>query len=90
MLSYVDKECTANDRSAHIVIAGDSPQELQGTDVSRMALEKAGQLGLSRPGVSNSTGAYPVDENGQTSDALCMGQGQVVGYRRDFDVRGGI
>jgi hypothetical protein len=90
MLEFVEQECQADDRQAKIVIAG-SLEELNSAAVTKLALQKAGSMGLTRPGISSQVGPYPVDAAGKTSDALCLGQGgPVAGYRKDFDVRGGI
>ncbi len=52
---------------------------------SNMVLQKAAELGLNRPGVSNASGPYPVDADGKTDDDLLLGKrGPVMGYRRDF------
>ena len=56
-------------------------------ETTTLILKKAAELGLNRPGVSNSGGPYPVDDAGKTDDELLLGQrGPVAGYRREFVV----
>lgn len=75
---------------AEIVVEGDSIEELMRSSTSNAAIEKAASLGLHRPGISNSTGVYPVDAAGEASDAVLSGKSPVAGYRRDYVILGSI
>ena len=66
-------------------MSGNGIEELMAAATSNMVLQKAAEVGLNRPGVSNASGPYPVDDQGKTDDDLLLGRrGPVVGYRRDF------
>lgn len=74
---------------AEVVVRGTNIQELMNSATAEMVLQKAASLGLSRPGVSNAGGPYPVDADGKTDDELLLGKrGPIIGYQRDFVVLG--
>lgn len=76
---------------AEFVVSGTGIEELMAAATSNMVLQKAAELGLNRPGVSNASGPYPVDADGKTDDDLLLGKrGPVMGYRRDFVVLASI
>lgn len=45
---------------------------------------------LSRPGFSNQSGPYPVDADGNSSDAVNAGTVPVAAFRQDFTFQGGL
>ncbi len=70
---------------AEIVVSSSNIEDLMGAATANMVLQKAAELGLHRPGVSNAGGPYPVDADGKCDDELLLGKrGPVAGYRRDF------
>jgi hypothetical protein len=72
---------------AELVVSSEGIEELLSAATAHMVLQKAAEAGLHRPGVSSSSGPYPVDSEGKTDDDLLMGKrGPVAGYRRDFVV----
>lgn len=75
---------------AEITVEGDSIEELMRAEATNIALAKAAEFGLHRPGVSNSTGVYPVDSNGNSGDDVMSGQTKVAAYRRDYVLLGSI
>lgn len=79
-----------NDRQGTVTVQGDTQEEVLSSGAKTMALQSAAQNGLSRPGLSGGESAYPVDAEGNTSDELILGQGQVAGYRCDYKVTGGL
>lgn len=87
MISILDELTSHTQGRAEFVVEGNNIEELLSAQTSNVVLQKAGELGLNRPGVSSSTGAYPVDADGKTDDDLLLGKrGPVSGYRRDFIV----
>jgi len=78
------------DRSGIVTVQADTQDEALGTPARELVLKEAAKQGLSRPGLSGSGGAYPVDVAGETSDDLMMGKGQVAGYRCDYRVTGAL
>jgi hypothetical protein len=79
-----------NDRQGTVTVQGDTQEEVLSSGAKNAALQAAARQGLSRPGLSGGEAAYPVDANGETSDELILGQGQVAGYRCDYKVTGGL
>lgn len=73
-----------------IVLEGQSIEELMSSETAHTAIKKASEMGLHRPGVSNSTGVYPVDAAGNTGDDVLAGKVPVAGYRRDYTILGSI
>lgn len=70
---------------------GNDIEELMSAATSNAVLQKAAEIGLHRPGVSNAGGPYPVDADGKTDDELLLGKrGPVASYRRDFVVLASI
>lgn len=91
MVSILEDASVVTNGRAEFVVAGKKIEELLAASTSNMVLQKAAELGLHRPGVSNASGPYPVDENGKTDDDLLAGKrGPVAGYRRDFVVLASI
>lgn len=91
MVSILDDASVITTGRAELVLAGKSVAELMDASTANLALQKAAELGLHRPGVSNASGPYPVDENGKTDDDLLLGRrGPITGYRRDFVILASI
>lgn len=91
MVSLIDSLSRVTAGRAEFVVSGDGIEELMNATTSNMVLQKAAEAGLNRPGVSNASGPYPVDEDGKTDDDLLLGRrGPVAGYRRDFVILASI
>lgn len=91
MVSILDDQTRVANGRAEFVAASSSIEELMAASTSNAVLQKAAEVGLHRPGVSNASGPYPVDADGKTDDDLLMGKrGPVAGYRRDFVVLASI
>lgn len=91
MLSIVDDLSVVTNTRGEFVVAGDNVEELLSPTAANLVLKEAAAKGLSRPGVSNAGGPYPVDADGKTDDDLLLSKrGPVAGYRRDFVVLGSI
>jgi len=91
MVSILDDVSVITNGRAELVFSGDSVSELMDAKTASLALQKAAELGLHRPGVSSASGPYPVDENGKTDDELLLGKrGPIKGYRRDFVILASI
>lgn len=87
MISILDDATKVTNGRAELVVAGNNIEELMSAATASTVLQKAAELGLNRPGVSNAGGPYPVDADGKCDDDLLLGKrGPVVGYRRDFVV----
>lgn len=85
MVSIIDNLSNVSSGRAEFVVSGSGIEELMAASTANVVLQKAAELGLHRPGVSNSSGPYPVDSDGKTDDDLLLGKrGPVSGYRRDF------
>ncbi len=90
-VSILDDLSRVTNGRAEFVVTSPSIEELLAASTSNMVLQKAAETGLNRPGVSNASGPYPVDDQGKTDDELLLGKrGPVVGYRRDFVVLASI
>lgn len=90
-MSIIDDLSNVSSGRAEFVVSGAGIEELMAASTANTVLQKAAELGLHRPGVSNSSGPYPVDANGKTDDDLLLGKrGPVAGYRRDFVVLASI
>lgn len=87
MISILDDATKVTNGRAELVVAGNNIEELMSAATANTVLQKAAELGLNRPGVSNAGGPYPVDADGKCDDDLLLGKrGPVAGYRRDFVV----
>lgn len=87
MISILDDATKVTNGRAELVVAGNNIEELMSAATASTVLQKAAELGLNRPGVSNAGGPYPVDADGKCDDDLLLGKrGPVAGYRRDFVV----
>lgn len=91
MVSILEDASVITNGRAELVFSGDSVSELMDAKTANLAIQKAAELGLHRPGVSSASGPYPVDENGKTDDELLLGKrGPIAGYRRDFVILASI
>lgn len=90
MVSVLDELTRVANGRADFIVSGNDIEELLAASTSNLVLQKAAEVGLHRPGVSNASGAYPVDADGKTDDELLMGKRPVAGYRRDFVVLASI
>ena len=91
MVSILDDLTRIATGRAEFVVASKSIEELLSASTSNSVIQKAAEHGLHRPGVSNASGPYPVDAEGNTDDELMLGKrGPVAGYRRDFVVLASI
>lgn len=85
MLQVLPELCKVQGNEATVVLQGDNPTEVNSPEATRLAIKQAGVLGLPLAGLSNQSGPYPVDANGNSDEALCSGQsGTVTGYRQDY------
>jgi hypothetical protein len=90
-VSIVEGMSKVSAQRADYVIKGDSINELMDAAATNLVIQKAGEAGLNRPGVSNVSGPYPVDAEGKTDDDLLLGKrGPIAGYQRDFVVLAGL
>jgi len=91
MVSILDGASVITNGRAELVLSGQSVAELMDASTANLALQKAAELGLHRPGVSSASGPYPVDADGKTDDELLLGKrGPITGYRRDFVILASI
>lgn len=91
MLQVLEALCVRNDQTAQVVVESNTLTEAGSTQARQMALEKAGQMGLSRPGIDDASSApYPVDAEGKSGDDVIFGRTPVAAYRADFKIRGGL
>jgi len=91
MISILEDLANVTNSRAEFVVAGDNVEELMHASTSNLVIKKAGEAGLHRPGISSSSGPYPVDAAGKTDDELLLGRrGPVAAYRRDFVVLASI
>lgn len=91
MVKVLDELSRVTNGRAEFTVTSASIEELLAASTANMVLQKAAEAGLNRPGVSNVSGPYPVDDAGKTDDDLLMGKrGPVAGYRRDFVVLASI
>ena len=87
-LKIVDDACVFAGQESTIIISGDSIDDVASTEAKNMALQKAAALGMSKPGISDQSGYYPVDIEGNTLDSI---EGtDVTGWRNDFRIVSGI
>lgn len=90
-VSIVDSMSKVAATRGDFVVRGNNIEELMESAATHVVLQKAAASGLNRPGVSNSSGPYPVDDEGNTDDDLLLGRrGPIAGYQRDFVVLAGL
>lgn len=78
------------DRQGTVIIAADKQEEVMSAAAKQMAIAE-GSKQLGRCGVSGNEVAYPVDENGQSSEDLVLGRaGQVAEYHCEYKLTAGL
>lgn len=88
MITVVKSEC--GDRQGVITIQADKQEEVMSPTARQEAIKAAAAAGLSRPGLSGSDTAYPVDADGNSSDDVTMGRVPLAAYRCDYRVTAGL
>jgi hypothetical protein len=91
-LKVVDAACGIQEGKLVIVVEGASPEEVMSQDARTLALDHAQSLGHARIGINGTSGSYPVDADGNTSEdwnALARNNG-IAAYRMDFKLMGGL
>lgn len=74
-----------------VVLESEDRQELMAPAARSLAVRTAEQAGISRAGIAEpASNAYPVDEEGRSSEQVIMGQVPVHRYRRDLTCRRGL
>ncbi len=90
MLSVVTDPSRIDQHSTTVTLSG-TIEELISPEATRLAIQTAAQAGMTRPGISNLGGTYPVDEEGKSDEKLILGQRPgIVGYRRDFELKSAL
>lgn len=90
MLNVVESKM--HDRGGVVTVQGDGQEEVMSAGAKQLAITTAASNGIARPGVSGNEVAYPVDEDGQTSEDLVLGRNgkRVAAYRCDYTITGGL
>lgn len=86
--TIIDDACVFGGREGTIVVGGDSVTTVGSTEAKHAALKKAAELGIPNPGISDQSGAYPVDSEGNTIKEITSED--VAAYRNDFRVVSGM
>ena len=78
------------DRQGKVTVEGDTQEEGMSSAAKQLAINTAARS-IARAGVSGNETAYPVDEQGNTSEELVLGRGgSVAAYRCDYNITGGL
>lgn len=89
-LSVVGEERGRNNTGS-VTVQGDSPAEVLNRESRELALARAAQMGVSRPGISGNSGSYPVDESGEAGDPVALANSPTgCKYRVDWKIQGGL
>lgn len=85
-LHVVNDKCCMQHGKILIVVEGDNVEEVTSVMSKKLAMEKAAELGFYRAGISNTSGAYPVDEEGKTYEDQNEQSllGKIAAYRNDL------
>lgn len=86
----LDDLCSTNGREAVIVVEAETIEGVQSTESRTLALQKAGALGLTRPGLDRPSGPYPVDAEGKSDEEVVMGRRPLAAYRQDYKILAGL
>lgn len=77
-------------RSGVVVVQADTQEEATSAAARDLALNTAAANGISRPGLSQTPSAYPIDAEGKSEGDVLLGRVPVAGYRCDFSIAGMI
>ena len=86
--TIIDDACVFGGREGTIVVGGNSITNVGSTEAKHAALKKAAELGIPNPGISDQSGAYPVDSEGNLVEELVSEA--VAAYRNDFRIVSGM
>jgi hypothetical protein len=91
-LRVINDDCCLVNGKLVVVVEGDNVEQVNGSTANMLAIEKAATLGYQHVGINGSSGAYPVDSEGNTyeDENEQARQGLINAYRRDIFLLGGI
>ena len=89
-VEVVDDACKADGRRGIIVVRGDTVTDVGGTTAKTKALTKAASMGITRAGISEQTGHYPVNAAGETMVSSDADGDKFDHWRNDFSVTSGM
>jgi hypothetical protein len=71
------------------MVRGDSYAELETKEAQHLARQHCLTVGFQARGLSNIPVTHPINEAGETTDAVCTGQETVAGYAKIFQFGAG-
>jgi len=80
----------SNQNTMLVVLEGDSREELVTLEARNAAINTARQFGFPARGISSIPHPFPIDDKGETSDALIMGGKPIKAWRADYVVSVGL
>lgn len=88
MVTVLNDLCSVSGdgRRVTVILESDSLEELNSMVARTEAVKHAATLGVVGGGVSNQSGTYPVDANGETGEDVIMGRRPVAKYRNDIEI----
>lgn len=88
MISVLSDLCvvSGDGRKVTVILESDSLEELNSMVARNEAVKHAGTLGVVGGGISNQSGTYPVDADGNSNEDVIMGRVPVAKYRNDIEV----
>jgi hypothetical protein len=89
-VEVVDNACTADGRRAVIVMRADTITDVGSTAAKTKALTKAAAMGITRAGISDQTGHYPVNADGETMTNSNVDEDEFDHWRNDFSIAAGM
>lgn len=89
-VEVVDDACKADGRHGVIVMRADTITDVGSTAAKTKALTKAASMGITRAGISDQTGHYPVNAAGETMSNSDADEDEFDHWRNDFSVTSGM
>lgn len=87
MLTHIGNRTDPVAAKTIVTIEGETGDEINSAEAKKLAMA---QSGFSRPGFSNQSGMYPVDQDGNMlNPTQAVPPGVSLRFRQDFEINGG-
>lgn len=74
----------------NIIVEGDKPEELTTMDTRQKVMQYARALGFPASGQGNVPSPYPIDDKGETDDALILGKRPMKCWQAEYVINAGL
>lgn len=77
-------KCSGSGMYMNVTVQSDKREELEGNDARNFAQQHAQQQGFNARALKDVPAVYPVNEQGEATDAVALGTEKLAGWQSEF------